>query len=177
MSFQNIPAGKHLPDDINVVIEISSHATPVKYEVDKDLDALTVDRFMASPMFYPANYGYIPQTLGNDGDPIDVLVITPHPIIPGAVIRARPIGVLNMVDEKGEDAKIIAVPHDNLTIQYHAIQEITDISKVLIDQIMHFFQYYKTTEPNKWVKIGDWGQAKEAKKLILNADLAYKTNQ
>ncbi|MBE8215509.1 MAG: inorganic diphosphatase [Endozoicomonadaceae bacterium] len=177
MSFQNITAGQKLPHDIHVVIEISAHANPVKYEVDKILDALTVDRFMAASMFYPANYGYIPQTLSEDGDPIDVLVITPYPIAPGAVIRSRPIGVLNMEDEKGKDEKIIAVPHHDLTTQYHDIHDITDISQLLRDQIMHFFEHYKKIEANKWVKIGQWGIAQEAHQLIIAADQAYQAKK
>jgi inorganic pyrophosphatase len=112
MSYQNIPAGKDLPEDIYVVIEIPANSSPVKYEIDKDADALFVDRFMASPMFYPANYGYINNTLADDGDALDVLVVTPYPVIPGSVIRCRPVGVLNMTDEAGEDAKLLAVPHE-----------------------------------------------------------------
>jgi inorganic pyrophosphatase len=130
MSFQNIPAGKDLPNDIYVVIEIPANSSPVKYEIDKDADALFVDRFMASPMFYPANYGYINNTLADDGDALDVLVLTPHPVVPGSVIRCRPVGVLNMTDEAGEDAKLLAVPHEKLTQAYNHVQDITDLPEI-----------------------------------------------
>ena len=134
MSYQNIPAGKDLPHDIYVVIEIPANSSPVKYEIDKDADALFVDRFMASPMFYPANYGYINNTLADDGDALDVLVVTPYPVVPGSVIRCRPVGVLNMTDEAGEDAKLLAVPHEKLTQAYNDVQDITDLPEMLRNQ-------------------------------------------
>ena len=126
MSYNSIPAGKELPNDVYVVIEIPANHSPIKYEIDKDMDALMVDRFMATPMFYPANYGYISNTLADDGDPLDVLVITPYPVAPGSVIRARPVGVLNMEDEAGEDAKLVAVPHQKLTQLYNDVNDIDD---------------------------------------------------
>ena len=152
MQFDNIPAGKNPPEDIYVAIEIPANSSPVKYELDKDMGALLVDRFMATPMFYPANYGFIPHTLADDGDPLDVLVVTPYPIQAGSVIRCRPVGVLNMEDEAGGDAKLVAVPHDKLTTTYHDVKEIDDLPELLRDQIKHFFENYKTLEPGKWYK-------------------------
>ncbi|MFT6300382.1 MAG: inorganic pyrophosphatase, partial [Saprospiraceae bacterium] len=150
MSYNKIPPGKHLPDDINVVIEIPANHSPIKYEVDKDSDAIFVDRFVATPMFYPANYGYIPQTLSEDGDPLDVLVVTPYPVMPGSVVRSRSIGILNMSDESGVDAKLLAVPNTKLTKLYDHVQEISDLPELLIQQIQHYFENYKTLESGKW---------------------------
>ena len=174
MSYNKIPAGKSLPDDINVIIEIPANHSPVKYEIDKEMDALVVDRFMATPMFYPANYGFIPQTLSDDGDPLDVLVITPHPVEPGSVIRCRPVGVLNMTDESGADAKLIAVPHPKLSGEYNAIQDINDVPELLRKQIAHFFENYKDLEEGKWVKVEAWGSADEARAEIQKSAAAYK---
>jgi len=156
MSYNKIPAGKDLPHDINVVIEIPANHDPIKYEVDKDADAIFVDRFVATPMFYPANYGYIPQTLSEDGDPLDVLVVTPYPVMPGAVIRSRPVGLLKMSDESGVDAKLLAVPHTKLTKLYDHVSEISDLPELLIKQIQHYFENYKTLEAGKWVKVEGW---------------------
>ena len=169
MSFHSISAGKDTPDDINVIIEIPANSDPIKYEVDKDSDAVFVDRFMATPMFYPANYGYVPQTLADDGDPLDVLVITPYPVVPGAVIRCRPVGMLNMSDESGQDEKVIAVPHNKLTPLYRDVKEYTDLPKLLIQQIEHFFENYKDLEEGKWVKIDSWQGADMARKAISKA--------
>jgi|TARA_B110000971_G_scaffold166613_1_gene170729 inorganic pyrophosphatase len=174
MSFQNIPAGKDLPNDIYVVIEIPANSSPVKYEIDKDADALFVDRFMASPMFYPANYGYINNTLADDGDALDVLVLTPHPVVPGSVIRCRPVGVLNMTDEAGEDAKLLAVPHEKLTQAYNHVQDITDLPEMLRNQIKEFFENYKNLEKGKWVKVESWEGVESAKAKIEAAAAAYK---
>ena len=174
MSYNKIPAGKSLPDDINVIIEIPANHAPVKYEIDKDMDALVVDRFMATPMFYPANYGFIPQTLSDDGDPLDVLVITPHSVEPGSVIRCRPVGVLNMTDESGQDAKLIAVPHPKLSTVYNDIQDINDVPELLRKQIAHFFENYKDLEEGKWVKVEAWGSADEARAEIQKSAAAYK---
>ena len=174
MSFDKIPAGKDLPNDIYVAIEIPANSTPIKYEIDKDADALFVDRFMATPMFYPANYGFIPQTLGDDGDPLDVLVVTPYPVVPGSVIRARPVGVLNMSDEAGQDAKVVAVPHDKLTALYKNVKEYTDLPELLLKQIQHFFENYKDLEPGKWVKVDSWQGADAARAAITKAAAAYK---
>ena len=174
MSYQNIPAGKDLPHDIYVVIEIPANSSPVKYEIDKDADALFVDRFMASPMFYPANYGYINNTLADDGDALDVLVVTPYPVVPGSVIRCRPVGVLNMTDEAGEDAKLLAVPHEKLTQAYNDIQDITDLPEILRNQIKEFFENYKNLEKGKWVKVESWEGVESAKAKIQVAVAAYK---
>ena len=174
MSYQNIPAGKYLPNDIYVVIEIPANSSPVKYEIDKDADALFVDRFMASPMFYPANYGYINKTLADDGDALDVLVLTPHPVVPGSVIRCRPVGVLNMTDEAGEDAKLLAVPHEKLTQAYNHVHDITDLPEMLRNQIKEFFENYKNLEKGKWVKVESWEGVESAKAKIQEAAAAYK---
>lgn len=174
MSYQNIPAGKDLPHDIYVVIEIPANSSPVKYEIDKDADALFVDRFMASPMFYPANYGYINNTLADDGDALDVLVVTPYPVVPGSVIRCRPVGVLNMTDEAGEDAKLLAVPHEKLTQAYNGVQDITDLPEMLRNQIKEFFENYKNLEKGKWVKVESWEGVASAKAKIQVAAAAYK---
>ncbi|HDZ56678.1 MAG TPA: inorganic diphosphatase [Pseudomonas xinjiangensis] len=174
MSYDQIPAGKDIPNDIYVVIEIPANHAPIKYEIDKDSSTLFVDRFMATPMFYPANYGYIPNTLADDGDPLDVLVVTPHPVVPGAVIRARAVGVLHMTDDGGGDAKLIAVPHDKLSVLYHDIQECSDLPPLLMQQIQHFFENYKDLEAGKWVKIDRWGNADEARAEIVKAVDAYQ---
>lgn len=169
MSYNNIPAGKNPPEDVNVIIEIPANSDPIKYEIDKDSDALFVDRFMATPMFYPANYGYIPNTLSEDGDPLDVLVVTPYPLAPGAVIRARPIGILNMSDEAGRDSKVLAVPHDKLTVLYRNVKEPSDLDELLIKQIEHFFENYKDLEAGKWVKVDNWAGSKEAFEAVLSS--------
>ena len=174
MSFNSIPAGKDLPNDVQVVIEIPANHSPIKYEIDKDMDCLLVDRFMATPMFYPANYGYIPNTLADDGDPLDVLVITPYPVQPGSVIRARPVGVLNMEDEAGEDAKLVAVPHEKLTQLYNDVQDVNDVPELLREQIKHFFENYKDLEKGKWVKVSGWGDADAARQMITDSAAAYK---
>lgn len=174
MSYSNIPAGKDVPNDIYVAIEIPANHTPIKYEIDKDSDTLFVDRFLATPMFYPANYGYIPNTLADDGDPLDVLVITPYPVAPGSVIRARPIGVLNMTDEAGGDAKLVAVPHEKITPIYKDVKEYSDLPQLLLDQIKHFFEHYKDLEKGKWVKVEGWADSNAAKAHIEKAVKAYK---
>ena len=174
MSYNNIPPGKDAPNDIYVVIEIPTNSDPIKYEVDKDSDALFVDRFLGTPMFYPANYGYIPNTLSEDGDAADVMVVTPYPVVAGSVIRCRPVGMLRMEDESGMDAKIIAVPHEKLTPMYKNVQEHTDLPELLIKQIEHFFTHYKDLEPGKWVKISGWGGSEEAKQEIVKSIAAFK---
>ncbi|MFP4154078.1 MAG: inorganic diphosphatase [Halothiobacillaceae bacterium] len=156
MNLDMIPAGKDAPADVNAVIEIPAQGAPVKYEVDKDSGALLVDRFMATAMFYPCNYGFIPHTLSDDGDPVDVLVVTPEPLMPGSVIRCRPVGMLKMTDEAGVDAKLIAVPHGKLTPLYDHVQSPEDLPPLLLDQIRHFFEQYKALEPGKWVKVEGW---------------------
>lgn len=174
MIFDNIPAGKHLPNDIYVAIEIPANSSPIKYEIDKDMGAVLVDRFMATPMFYPANYGFIPHTLADDGDPLDVLVITPYPVLPGSVIRCRPVGMLNMEDEAGGDEKLVAVPHEKLTTAYNDVQDVNDLPPLLKDQIQHFFENYKDLEAGKWVKILGWEDADAARESIKKAAAAYK---
>ncbi|MGM0571942.1 inorganic diphosphatase [Marinobacter sp.] len=174
MNFDHIPAGKNPPEDIYVAIEIPANSSPVKYEIDKDMGAVMVDRFMTAPMFYPANYGFIPHTLADDGDPLDVLVITPYPVQPGSVIRCRPVGVLNMEDEAGGDAKLVAVPHDKLTKAYTDVKDIDDVPQLLRDQIQHFFENYKTLEPGKWVKVQNWDNAEAARKAIEESVANYQ---
>ncbi|MDX1474893.1 MAG: inorganic diphosphatase [Reinekea sp.] len=174
MSYNQVPAGKDLPNDVYVVIEIPANHAPIKYEIEKDYDALMVDRFMATPMFYPANYGYIPNTLADDGDAVDVLVVTPYPVVPGSVIRCRPVGVLEMTDEAGSDAKVIAVPHDKLTTIYKDVQEATDLPPLLLEQIKHFFENYKDLEKGKWVKVEGWADAERARAIITEAHAAQK---
>ena len=173
MNLDRVSSGKDLPNDINVIIEIPAHSDPVKYEVDKQTGAMFVDRFMTAAMHYPCNHGYIPHTLSDDGDPADVLVITPIPLISGAVIRCRPVGVLNMDDEAGGDAKLIAVPHDKLCVDYRNVHETTDLPEGLLAQIAHFFEHYKDLEPNKWVKIKGWGDATEARAEIITSVERY----
>ncbi len=174
MSINDIPAGKNIPEEINVIIEIPANSDPVKYEVDKDTGALMVDRFMATPMFYPCNYGYIPNTLSEDGDPLDVLVVTPYPLINGSVIKARPVGVLQMEDESGVDAKLIAVPADKLSVIYREIKEAKELPALLLQQIEHFFEHYKDLEKGKWVKITGWADSATAKAEVLKAVEAVK---
>ncbi len=153
MSLLNVPAGKDLPEDIYVVIEIPANADPIKYEIDKESGALFVDRFMSTAMFYPCNYGYINHTLSLDGDPVDVLVPTPYPLQPGSVIRCRPVGVLKMTDEAGEDAKLIAVPHTKLSKEYDHIKDVNDLPELLKAQIAHFFEHYKDLEKASGLKL------------------------
>ncbi|HPE59119.1 MAG TPA: inorganic diphosphatase [Thiolinea sp.] len=176
MNIDNIAVGKNVPESVNVIIEIPAQSDPVKYEVDKESGALMVDRFMSAPMFYPANYGFVPHTLSEDGDPVDVLVVTPAPLVHGCVIPARPVGVLQMEDESGVDAKIIAVPAGKLAPQYKDVVTYTQLPALLLDQIKHFFEHYKELEPGKWVKVGDWGDAEAAKKEILASVRRYQDN-
>ncbi len=156
MAYEGINAGKKLPDDLNIIIEIPANADPIKYEVDKDSGAIMVDRFMGTAMHYPANYGYMPDTLCGDGDPLDALVITPFPLAVGSVIRCRPIGVLEMTDESGEDAKLLCVPISKLTPIYDHVKAPEDLPPLLLEQITHFFERYKDLEPGKWVKTNGW---------------------
>lgn len=177
MSLNAIPAGKKVPDEVNVIIEIPAHADPVKYEVDKDTGALFVDRFMATCMHYPTNYGYVPNTLSDDGDPVDVLVITPFPLLSGSVIPVRPIGVLKMTDESGEDAKVLAVPVDKLSTIYRDVHKIEDVQPLLLKQIEHFFAHYKDLEPNKWVKIDGWYGPEAAKEEITSSVARFEATE
>ncbi len=174
MSLNNVSAGKDLPNDFNVVIEIPALSEPVKYEVDKESGALFVDRFMGTAMHYPCNYGYIPETLMDDGDAADVLVVTPIPLKHASVIRCRPVGVLDMTDESGRDVKLVAVPVGKLTPLYDHVKEATDLPEILLNQIKHFFEHYKDLEKGKWVKVEKWGDAAESARLIVEGAQAYK---
>ena len=166
MSLVNVPAGSKAPEEFNVVIEIPMNSDPIKSEICEETGALLVDRIMLAAMHYPLNYGYIPQTLSLDGDPVDVLVKTPYPIQAGAVIKCRTIGVLEMEDEAGVDAKLIAVPVDKLYPVYASIQSIEDLPELERAQIKHFFEHYKDLEKGKWVKVTGWNTAEVAKKEI-----------
>ena len=174
MSLHLVSAGAKAPEEFNVIIEIPMNADPIKYEVDKESGALFVDRFMTTAMHYPCNYGYVPNTLSPDGDPVDVLVITPFPLIPGVVVRCRAIGVLKMTDEAGGDAKILAVPVDKILPIYKHWQKPEDINDLRLQQIQHFFEHYKDLEPGKWVKIEGWFGPDDAKAEIMAGVAAYK---
>ena len=169
MRIDAIAIGKNPPEDVNVIVEVSIGGEPIKYEMDKAAGTLFVDRFLYTPMHYPGNYGFVPHTLSDDGDPIDVLVANTRPIIPGAVINVRPVGVLKMQDESGGDEKIVAVPSSKLTKRYDKVQNYTDMPAISIEQIEHFFSHYKDLEPGKWVEFAGWGDAEEARRLILEA--------
>jgi inorganic pyrophosphatase len=169
MRLDAIPIGNNPPDDVNVVIEVAIGGEPIKYEMNKEAGTLFVDRFLHTPMRYPGNYGFVPHTLSDDGDPIDVLVANTRPIVPGAVINVRPVGVLMMEDDGGGDEKIIAVPAPKLTKRYVNVHEVTDLPEITRDQIRHFFEHYKDLEPGKWVKVLGWGDAAEARRLIREA--------
>lgn len=169
MSLRKVKSGRDVPMDINVIIEIPAHSKPIKYEMDKETGALTVDRFMGTAMQYPTNYGYIPQSLSGDGDPVDVLVITPDPVLGGCVVRCRPVGILKLTDEAGTDHKVLAVPVRQLTSAYDRIKTYQDISQNRLDKIQHFFEHYKDLEPNKWVKIEGWFGIEEAKQEIISS--------
>jgi len=175
MRIDAIKIGKNPPHEVNVVIEVPIGGEPIKYEMDKEAGALFVDRFLYTPMRYPGNYGFIPHTLSGDGDPCDVLIANTRPIIPGAVISARPVGVLLMEDEGGMDEKIIAVPGPKLTKRYDHVLNYTDLPEITRAQIEHFFTHYKDLEPNKWVKIVRWGGVEEAHKMIEEAIERAKT--
>ncbi len=175
--FDNITPGKDAPSDINVIIEIPTQSDPVKYEVDKETGTLCVDRFMSTAMYYPCNYGYVPQTLSEDGDPVDVLVITPFPLISGSVIRCRPVGILRMEDESGIDAKILALPVDKLTQQYLNIKSLQDLPVGTLEAIRHFFEHYKDLEKGKWVKVQGWEGIEPAKQEIIAGIQRYKEHK
>jgi inorganic pyrophosphatase len=169
MRLDAIPIGKNPPDDVNVVIEVPLGGEPIKYEMDKESGALFVDRFLYTAMRYPGNYGFIPHTLSGDGDPCDVLVANTRAIAPGAVMNVRPVGVLVMEDDGGQDEKIIAVPSSKLTQRYDRVTNHTDLPEITLKQIEHFFEHYKDLEPGKWAKIIRWGDAEEARRLIVEA--------
>jgi len=174
MDLSKIPAGKNIPDQINVIIEVPMNNDPVKYEFDKDSGAIFVDRFIQASMRYPANYGFVPHTLSDDGDPADVLVVSDFPVVPGAIIPARPIGVLIMEDESGMDEKILAVPLEKIHPFYADVKSYKDLPEIFIEKISHFFEYYKKLEKNKWVKITGWEGPERAKEIIQKAVENYK---
>lgn len=169
MRIEAIPIGNHPPDDINVIIEVPVGGEPIKYELDKASGTLFVDRFLYTPMRYPGNYGFVPHTLSEDGDPIDVLVCNTRVLVPAAVINCRPIGVLVMEDEAGNDEKILAVPSPHVSRRYADVHEYKQLPEITRDQIQHFFQHYKDLEPDKWARIDHWGDAAEARQMILDA--------
>lgn len=175
MILDRVPAGKDVPNDVNVIIEIPANSSPIKYELDKETGAMFVDRFMGTAMFYPCNYGYVPNTLSEDGDPVDVLVVTPFPLQMGVVVRCRMLGMLRMEDESGIDAKLIAVPVEKLCPMYKAIQSTADLPELLLNQIEHFFEHYKDLEKGKWVKIQGWADKEAAKQEILDGVKRYET--
>lgn len=167
MDLSSLGPGENPPDDVNVIVEIPAHAAPVKYELDKKSGLLSVDRFLSTSMVYPANYGFIPATLCDDGDPLDALVVTPLPLAHGCLIRVRPIALLNMVDEKGDDAKIVAVPTPDIYPGYRAARSADDLPGGLKEQISHFFEQYKVFEPGKWVEVRGWAESDAAREEIL----------
>lgn len=167
MNLDRVGPGKKLPEEFNVIIEIPMNSDPVKYEVDEETGALFVDRFVATNMRYPHNYGYIPETIAEDGDPVDVLVITPYPLVHGCVVRCRALGLLNMEDEGGGDAKLLAVPIDKLLATNKNVKTADDLNPLVLAQIKHFFEHYKDLEPGKWVKVGAWEGHEAAAKEIL----------
>uniref|UniRef100_E6QTP5 inorganic diphosphatase n=1 Tax=mine drainage metagenome TaxID=410659 RepID=E6QTP5_9ZZZZ len=173
MSLNLVSPGKDLPYDFNVIIEIQMNGAPIKYEVDKESGAIFVDRFMSTAMHYPCNYGYIPQTLSEDGDPVDVLVITPFALMPGVVVRCRTIGMLKMSDESGVDAKLVAVPVDKLSVLYQNVKSVNDLSPLTLAQISHFFAHYKDLEPGKWVKVEEWEGVEAAQAEIMAGVARY----
>jgi inorganic pyrophosphatase len=174
MNLDRVTSGRDLANDINVIVEIPMNADPIKYEIDKETGALFVDRFVSTAMHYPCNYGYVPDTLSDDGDPVDVLVITPFALMPGVVVRCRPIGLLKMSDEAGGDTKVLSVPIDKLTPLYRHIETARDLPEMVLLQITHFFAHYKDLEPGKWVKVEGWGGPEEAKKEIVDGVERFK---
>ena len=169
MRIDAISIGDTPPHDVNVIIEVPLGGHPIKYELDKEAGTLVVDRFLYTPMAYPGNYGFVPHTLSDDGDPIDVLVCNTRPLIPGCVINVRPIGVMLMEDNSGQDEKVIAVPSPALTKRYDGVKDYTDLPEITLQQIEHFFEHYKDLEPGKWVKLGGWQNRDTAEKLIIEA--------
>ncbi|MGY4697062.1 inorganic diphosphatase [Xylella fastidiosa subsp. sandyi] len=174
MGLELVNAGNNLPEEINVIIEIPKDSEPVKYEVDKASGAIFVDRILSTPMRYPCNYGYVPNTLCGDGDPVDVMVVLPLPLVPGFVVRCRPVGVLQMKDEAGNDEKLLAVPVSKIFSGYSHIEDINQVSAHWLERIGHFFEHYKDLEKGKWVEIDGWGNATTAKQILTNAVQRYK---
>ncbi len=177
MGLNSVPAGKDLPHDFNVIIEIPMRSDPIKYEVDKETGAIFVDRFMSTAMHYPCNYGYIPQTLAGDGDPVDVLVITSYALPPGVVVRCRALGILKMTDEAGDDGKLIAVPHEKISPCDKNIQTLEDLSENELNRIAHFFEHYKDLEKGKFVKVNGWGGKDDAHTEITEGVARYKADK
>jgi len=177
MILDRVDAGHRVPDEFNVIVEIPAHSDPVKYEVDKETGALFVDRFMNTAMHYPCNYGYIPHTLGEDGDTLDVMVVAPLPVVSGCVVRCRPLGVLKMTDEGGGDAKLLAVPVKQECALYDHIESFEQMSKAQLNQIAHFFQHYKDLDTGKWVRLDGWADAEEAKAEIRRGVERYNDSK
>ena len=177
MSISKVSAGNKIPNEFNVIIEIPMNADPIKYEIDKASGALFVDRFMMTAMHYPANYGYVPQTIADDDDPVDVLVHTPFPLLPGVVVRCRPLGVLQMDDEAGGDAKLLAVPADDICPLYTHWKSIDDVPEIRLKQIQHFFEHYKDLEAGKWVKVAGWAGLDEARAEIVDGIKRYEAQK
>ena len=177
MSFDLVPAGKNLPDEVNVIIEIAMGGDPIKYEIEKDSGAIFVDRILGTSMRYPCNYGYVPHTLCGDGDAADVLVILNYPLLPGSVVKCRPVGVLKMSDESGQDAKIVAVPVSKITPLYENVNDIDDLPEITLKQITHFFEHYKDLESGKWVKVDGWEGAESAKQELRDAVKMYENDK
>ena len=177
MSLDKVTPGNDVPNAFNVIIEIPMNADPVKYEVDKETGAIFVDRFMSTAMHYPTNYGYVPQTISGDGDPVDVLVITPVPLIPGVVVRCRAIGILKMEDEAGQDGKVLAVPVDKVLSLYTQWQKPEDLNPLRLKTISHFFEHYKDLEAGKWVKVLGWEGPESARQEILDGVANYAKEQ
>ena len=175
MSLHNVTPGANVPDEFNVIIEIPMNADPIKYEVDKETGAVFVDRFMGTAMHYPCNYGYVPRTIAGDGDPVDVLVMTPYPLFPGVVVRCRPLGVLKMTDEAGDDAKVLAVPDNKILPIYSHWNSYKDINEHRLTPIQHFFEHYKDLEKGKWVKVQGWGDVDDAKQEIVEGIKRYQS--
>jgi inorganic pyrophosphatase len=176
MNLDRVDSGRDIPNDFNVIVEIPMNADPIKYEVDKATGALFVDRFMMTAMHYPCNYGYVPHTIADDGDPVDVLVITPVPVTVGAVVRCRPLGVLKMQDEAGGDSKLVAVPIDKVLPIYKHWRKVEDLAPERLMQIQHFFEHYKDLEPGKWVKVLGWGGPEDAAKEIFDGIGRYQAS-
>ena len=175
MSLDRVTPGADVPHRVNIIIEVPYLSDPVKYEVDKDSGAMVVDRFMGTAMHYPCNYGYVPRTVSEDGDPVDVLVITPYALISGSVITARPVGMLRMTDDAGPDSKVLAVPTDNLTGLYASVETLRDLPASQLAQIAHFFEHYKDLETGKWVRVDGWAGPDEAKAEILTGIERFKS--
>jgi inorganic pyrophosphatase len=169
MRIEAIAIGDKPPEDVNVIVEVSVGGQPIKYEMDKEAGTLVVDRFLHTPMTYPGNYGFVPHTRAEDGDPIDVLVCNTRQLLPGCVINVRPIGALLMEDDSGKDEKIIAVPSSHLTTRFEGVHNFSDLPEITLQQIQHFFEHYKDLEPGKWAKVGGWRDAATARRMIAEA--------